>query len=60
ELLKGCYIADIPVALASIDPCFSCEDRLVFVDVEKEHSWVWSMEELRKYSREFNEKERRW
>ncbi|MEM0319966.1 MAG: nickel-dependent hydrogenase large subunit [Candidatus Nezhaarchaeales archaeon] len=27
EMLKGCYIADIPAILVSIDPCFSCTDR---------------------------------
>ncbi len=60
EILKGCYIADVPIALASIDPCFSCEDRVTFVDIEKGKTWTWTREELRKYSREFNEREKRW
>lgn len=29
EMVRGGYIADIPIAFASIDPCFSCTDRLV-------------------------------
>ncbi|MCS7139853.1 MAG: nickel-dependent hydrogenase large subunit [Candidatus Nezhaarchaeota archaeon] len=33
EMLKGGYIADIPAALVSIDPCFSCNDRLAIVDI---------------------------
>jgi len=33
EMLKGGYIADIPVALVSLDPCFSCTDRVALVDV---------------------------
>jgi len=33
EMLKGGYIADIPAALVSIDPCFSCTDRVALVDV---------------------------
>ncbi|MHC1600722.1 MAG: hydrogenase large subunit [Candidatus Nezhaarchaeales archaeon] len=33
EMLKGGYIADIPVTLVSIDPCFSCTDRVALVDV---------------------------
>ncbi|MEM0232901.1 MAG: nickel-dependent hydrogenase large subunit [Candidatus Nezhaarchaeales archaeon] len=32
EMLKGCYIADIPAILASIDPCFSCTDRAALID----------------------------
>jgi len=33
EMLRGAYLADVPVTLASIDPCFSCTDRVVVVDV---------------------------
>jgi len=29
EGLKGVYVADIPITIASIDPCFSCTDRMV-------------------------------
>ena len=29
--LKGSYIADAPIAIASIDPCFSCTDRMALV-----------------------------
>jgi len=32
EMLKGGYVADIPAALVSIDPCFSCTDRVALVD----------------------------
>jgi len=31
ESLKGSYIADAPIAIASIDPCFSCTDRMALV-----------------------------
>jgi len=27
EMLKGCYVADVPIAIESIDPCMSCTDR---------------------------------
>jgi len=33
EILKGGYVADISAALVSIDPCFSCTDRVALVDV---------------------------
>ncbi len=32
EMVKGGQIADIPIAFASIDPCFSCTDRMVELD----------------------------
>jgi NADH-quinone oxidoreductase subunit D len=48
--LKGGYIADIPIVLAGIDPCFSCTDRMVFVDEHKEKTWDMTDDELRKYS----------
>ncbi len=31
HLLKGINIADIPAALVSIDPCFSCTDRMAMI-----------------------------
>ncbi len=53
ERLKGSYIADIPIILAGIDPCFSCTDRMLFYDEGKDRSWVWTEEDLRKYRREW-------
>jgi NADH-quinone oxidoreductase subunit D len=50
ERLKGGYIADIPIVLAGIDPCFSCTDRMAFYDERKDKSWSWNEQELRKYS----------
>ncbi len=32
EMLIGGQIADIPISFASIDPCFSCTDRMVVLD----------------------------
>jgi NADH-quinone oxidoreductase subunit D len=46
------HIADIPIILASIDPCFSCTDRtLKFIDVSKNKEWIWSYEQLKKYEK---------
>lgn len=36
EMLKGGYVADIPAVLVSIDPCFSCTDRVALIDVKTE------------------------
>jgi NADH-quinone oxidoreductase subunit D len=57
EMLKGGYIADIPIVLAAIDPCFSCTDRMIFVNMKKEIGWIWSEDELKKYSTDFYAKE---
>jgi len=49
EKLKGGYIADIPIVLAGIDPCFSCTDRMVFVDEKKGKRWEMDGDKLRRY-----------
>ena len=49
ELLKGQTIADVPVVLTAIDPCFGCMDRMSFMDTETNRQWTWSGEELRQY-----------
>lgn len=53
KMLLGGYVADIPIVLAGIDPCFSCMDRMAFVDIKKNKKWVWTMQQLRrKYAKE--------
>jgi NADH-quinone oxidoreductase subunit D len=32
KTLIGIHVADIPVILAGIDPCFACMDRMLIVD----------------------------
>jgi len=48
KMLRGGYVADIPIVLAGIDPCFSCMDRMAFVDTKKNEKWVWTMQQLRR------------
>ena len=59
EILKGGRIADIPIALASIDPCFSCTDRIILID-EKGNSEVKPWSWFQKVSRETRETEKTW
>ncbi|CAB50378.1 hydrogenase large subunit [Pyrococcus abyssi] len=33
EMLKGYHVADAPLIIASIDPCYSCTERVQIVDV---------------------------
>ena len=49
EILKGQTIADVPVVLTAIDPCFGCMDRMSFLDTETNRKWTWSGEQLRQY-----------
>jgi len=49
-MLRGGYVADIPIVLAAIDPCMSCTDRMAFTDVSANKQWYWTIEELRRYS----------
>jgi len=46
KMMEGVYVADIPVTLASIDPCFSCTDRALFVDVNTGEAWSCYIDEI--------------
>jgi NADH-quinone oxidoreductase subunit D len=48
EKAVGAQLADIPMMIAGMDPCFSCNDRLVTV-VRPSESHTWSWRELRDY-----------
>jgi len=45
-------IADVPITLGSIDPCFSCTERVEAVDVGTKQVKVYSHEDLVKMSRQ--------
>lgn len=50
ESVVGAFVADIPIAIASIDPCFSCTDRMtVVLNDRKKGVRVATWEELRRY-----------
>ena len=51
NMIEGGYLADVPIVIAAIDPCFSCTDRMIRVQdnrsgQEKRFDW----EGLRRYS----------
>lgn len=48
EIVRGSYVADIPAALISLDPCFSCTDRMAFVDVNNGRKWHWSLNDVKR------------
>ncbi|MBZ0297146.1 MAG: nickel-dependent hydrogenase large subunit [Anaerolineae bacterium] len=48
HLAVGNQLADMPMLLTGIDPCFSCNDRAVVVR-ESQESDAWTWERLRQY-----------
>jgi Ni,Fe-hydrogenase III large subunit/Ni,Fe-hydrogenase III component G len=50
-MIKDQQLADMTIALGSIDPCFSCTDRLETIDLRSKTVRVWSQEELFKMAR---------
>jgi len=52
QLAVGHKLADMPMMLAGIDPCFSCNDRMLSIRSPKNgpsDSQLWSWEDLRMY-----------
>ncbi len=50
-MIKDQQLADMTISLGSIDPCFSCTDRLETVDLRTKAVKVWTPEELVKMVR---------
>jgi Ni,Fe-hydrogenase III large subunit/Ni,Fe-hydrogenase III component G len=50
-MIKDQQLADMTITLGSIDPCFSCTDRLETIDLKSGAARVWSPEELLKLAR---------
>jgi len=46
QMAKGERLADFPVIVESIDPCFSCTDRVTVIDTANGSKTVWSLSEL--------------
>ncbi len=45
-MIKDQQIADMTISLGSIDPCFSCTDRMETIDLRSGEKRVWSHKEL--------------
>jgi len=45
-MIKDQQIADMTISLGSIDPCFSCTDRLETIDLRSGTTKIWSQAEL--------------
>lgn len=53
DVAVGHKLADMPMLLAGIDPCFSCNDRMVQIRSNSKPSHMMDWEELRKYGIEY-------
>jgi Ni,Fe-hydrogenase III large subunit len=42
----GLSLADVPVALTSLDPCISCMERVIVIDLEKNTKYKLTLKEL--------------
>jgi len=45
-MIKDQQLSDMTISLGSIDPCFSCTDRMETIDVRSGEVKVWSQKEL--------------
>jgi Ni,Fe-hydrogenase III large subunit len=45
-MIKDQHLADMTISLGSIDPCFSCTDRLEVVDIRSGETRVYTQEDL--------------
>jgi len=45
-MVTGGAIADVPITVGSIDPCFSCTERVEAVDVRSAETRIYSQEEM--------------
>jgi Ni,Fe-hydrogenase III large subunit len=51
-MLKGMTIADAPISIGSIDPCFSCTERVAVIDQKSGLTRVYTQDELLRQFRE--------
>lgn len=59
QLAVGHKLADMPMMMSGIDPCFSCNDRMFTVRQQRlggEQSQVWTWEDLRQYGIKYYQK----
>jgi formate hydrogenlyase subunit 5 len=48
-MLRGNTVSDAPLIIGSLDPCYSCTDRMTVVDVRKKTSIVVPYKEIERY-----------
>lgn len=56
HMLEGGYLADVPITIAAIDPCYSCTDRAIVVN-SGDRTEVMDWQRLRQYSIDWYKKQ---
>lgn len=56
HMLEGGYLADVPITIAAIDPCYSCTDRAIIVNSGSKTE-VMDWQKLRQYSIDWHKKQ---
>jgi formate hydrogenlyase subunit 5 len=51
-MFRGNTVSDAPLIVASIDPCYSCAERVTVVDVRKKKAKTIEYKELERYCQE--------
>ncbi|HHA5040114.1 TPA: hydrogenase large subunit, partial [Escherichia coli] len=46
---RGNTVSDAPLIIGSLDPCYSCTDRVTLVDVRKRQSKTVPYKEIERY-----------
>jgi membrane-bound hydrogenase subunit alpha len=57
HMLKDRFLADVPIVIAAIDPCFSCTDRLISVNSDNKEKKIMTWDDLRLYSIDWHKKQ---
>jgi membrane-bound hydrogenase subunit alpha len=58
KMMENNRLADVPIIIAAIDPCFSCADRMIHVhDADRGRHKTLSWQELRAYSLDWHRKQ---
>jgi NADH-quinone oxidoreductase subunit D len=55
----GSQLADVPLLIAGMDPCFSCNDRMVTLRHPDGSPYDWNWEQLRQYGIDFYKRQER-
>ncbi len=50
KMLEGDYLADVPIVIAAIDPCFSCTDRMAVLNVKNGGTEIFDPKSMRDFS----------
>ena len=51
-MLRGNTVADAPLIVGSIDPCYSCTDRVTLIDIRNRQERIIPYHEIERYCRE--------